>query len=411
VKAHRDHAFRVAGCGVVVLAVAFAFCSSPQPLRTTTSRLEALESRIDSGIELPRPRLPADADSNAAAAYYHWGEPLVRFGLKLDTAEMALYWASRLDPAWPDPLYARGLLVLQALQHDAFETWFKTRSVRATKRVAITPRQVQLVDSLMRIAWARNPFLFNDLEFRGLAPGRRGDPMHDGWLAFSSRHFGAADSLFGLALAKHPEDIGVRIYRARALFFLGRYDRAVAELAAARDSLRGRTEAQLSAIVPSVEMFEYAIGIARVQQDDFPAARAAFQRALTENLAFYWAHVRLAGAALALRDTGTALAELDMAVQLEGRDPALRLYDGVVLAGAGRLDEAAVQLEQAIALDPYYAAPYYWLATVSRAQGRAREAVDQYRQFLAHAARLDPDRHRALVALGELGASLPDSGN
>src|SRR5256884_9586039 len=111
------------------------------------------------------------------------------------------------------------------------------------------------------------------------------------------------------------------------------------------------------------------------------------------------------------RDTSTALTELDMAVQLEGRDPALRLYDGVVLAGAGRLDEAAVQLEQAIALDPYYAAPYYWLATVSRAQGQAREAVDQYRQFLAHAARLDPDRHRALVALGELGASHPDSGN
>src|SRR5256886_13056903 len=170
------------------------------------------------------------------------------------------------------------------------------------------------------------------------------------WFASPSRPSGTADSLFGLALAKHPEDIGVRIYRARALFFLGRYDRAVAELEAGRDSLRGPTEAHLSAVVPSVEMFEYAIGIARVQQDDFPAARAAFQRALTENLAFYWAHVRLAGSAVALRDTSTALTELDMAVQLEGRDPALRLYDGVVLAGAGRLDEAAGQVERATAL-------------------------------------------------------------
>src|SRR5438874_4501500 len=53
-RSHSDHAARVAGCGVVVVAVAFAFCSSPQPLRTTTSRLEALEARIDSGIELPR---------------------------------------------------------------------------------------------------------------------------------------------------------------------------------------------------------------------------------------------------------------------------------------------------------------------------------------------------------------------
>ena len=161
----------------------------------------------------------------------------------------------------------------------------------------------------------------------------------------------------------------------------------------------------------SGEMFEYAVGIVRVQQDDFPAARAAFERALTANLGFYWAHARLAGAALTLGDTGTALSELDMAVQLEGRDPVLRLYDGVVLAGAGRLDEAAGQLERAIALDPHYATPYYWLATVSRARGRTREAIDQYRQFLAHAARLDADRHRALGALAELGASLPDSGH
>lgn len=386
-------------------------CSTPAPVRTTVTRLEALQARVDSGGELPRPRLPRGADTNAATDYYRWGEPLVRFGLKLDSAEMALYWASRLDPAWPDPLYARGISILQALQHDAFDTWLKTRSVRATKHVELTPRQLQLVDSLLRISWARNPFLFNDLEFRRLAPGRLGDPMRDGWFAFASRHFAAADSLFGLALAKHPEDVGVRIYRARALFFLGRFDRAVAELETARDSVRGRSEAQLSVIVPSVEMFEYAIGIARVQQDDFPAARAAFQRALAENLAFYWAHARLAGAALALHDTGTALSELDMAVQLEGRDPALRLYDGVVLAGAGRLDDAAGQLERAIALDPYYAAPYYWLATVSRARGQTREAIDQYRQFLAHAARLDADRHRALVALSELGASASDSTN
>src|SRR5439155_22250800 len=119
----------------------------PQPLRATAWRLGALDARIGSGIELPRPRLPADAHSSAAAAYYRWGEPLVRFGVKLDTAEMALYWASRLDPAWPDPLYARGILVLQALKHDAFETWPKTHAVRATSHVAISPHQVQLPDS------------------------------------------------------------------------------------------------------------------------------------------------------------------------------------------------------------------------------------------------------------------------
>lgn len=367
--------------------------------------------RLDSGAELPRPLLPAGTDTNSASEYYRWAEPRVRFSVKLDSAEMALYWASRIDPTWPEPIYARAVVILQAGQHDAFETWFKTRSVRATKQVGLTPRQVQLVDSLMRVAWARNPFLYTNLGVAQLDIRRLGDHVQAGGIAYAARRFAAAESLFALALRDHPGDIGVRIYRAQALFFLQRFDAAVTELEAARDSLRAAAAGRLSIVLPSVEMFEYAIGIARVQQDDFPAARAAFQSALTENLAFYWAHARLAGAALALRDTGTALTELEMAVQIEGRDPALRLYDGVVLAGAGRLDEAAGQLERAIALDPYYAAPYYWLATVSRARGHAGEAIDQYRQFLAHAARLDADRQRALVALSELGAAHADSGN
>lgn len=65
-------------------------------------------------------------------------------------------------------------------------------------------------------------------------------------------------------------------------------------------------------------MLEFAIGIIRVQQDDFPAARAAFERALMENLPFHWAHVRLAGSALGLHDTASALRDLDEAIQLEG---------------------------------------------------------------------------------------------
>ena len=96
------------------LAIGVAACSTPAPLRTTVTRLEALQATVDSGGELPRPRLPRGADTNAAAAYYRWGEPLVRFGLKLDSAEMALYWASRLDPTLPDPLYARAIVILEA---------------------------------------------------------------------------------------------------------------------------------------------------------------------------------------------------------------------------------------------------------------------------------------------------------
>jgi len=331
----------------------------------------------------------------------------VRFGVKLDSAEMALYWASRLDPAWPDPIYARAVGILGALRHDAFETWLRTRSVRAVRRVGLAPRQVQLVDSLQRVAWARNPFLFTDLEFHRLAPGRPGDLVRAGWLAFASRQFVRAESLFAVALRKHAGDVGLRIYRARALFYLGRWDGAVGELELARDTLQAWSRAELAALLPSTEMLDYAIGIARVQQDDFPAARAAFERALTANLGFYWAHARLSGAAISLGDTAIALAELDMAVQLEDHDPVLRLYYGSILHSMRRFEEAALQLRKAIELDPYYATLYYWLAAAYAAQGRTQEAIAEYRLFGDHAAQADPDRAAVARALAALGAPSP----
>jgi tetratricopeptide (TPR) repeat protein len=225
------------------------------------------------------------------------------------------------------------------------------------------------------------------------------DPARAGWISYTMGHFASADSAFAIALRKHPEDVLLRLYRAKALFSLGRYDSTVAEIVAARDTIQHETEVRLSPVIPSIEMFEYAIGIARVQQDDFPSARAAFERALTQNLGFYWAHARLAGVAMALRDTASALSELDAALGLEGGDPVLRLYDGVVLHAVGRDDEAAAQLRRAIELDSFYAKPYYWLAVVYRAQGKATDAIREYSLFLTHATHQDPDRASAAQAV------------
>src|SRR5207237_3569759 len=83
---------------------------------------------------------------------------------------------------------------------------------------------------------------------------------------------------------------------------------------------------------------------------------------LTENLAFYWAHARLAGVDLALHDTAAALTELGLAVEIEPNDPALRLYNGYVLGLARRYTEAVAELDVAIRLDPYYAQPHVQLA-------------------------------------------------
>ncbi|HLZ45842.1 MAG TPA: tetratricopeptide repeat protein [Gemmatimonadales bacterium] len=393
--------------GLSLVVIMIGCGPPPPPVTPNLSGLEALQALEDSGKDVPRPRLRPGVDTNDAASYFRFGEQLVLFNDKLDTAEMALYWASRLDPALPEPFFVRSLIPLSALRSDAFETWRQTRSLRSIDKVTLTERQVRIIDSLQQLAWHRNPFMFSALEFRDVPPigGRRhggGDPIREGWWAFSDRRFSAAESLFAVGLKKHPDQFPVRIYRARALFYLGRYDGAVAELQTLRDTLVHTFEAHISPLVLSVEMLDFAIGIARVQQDSFAAARAAFERALTENLGFYWAHARLAGADLALHDTAGAIAELETATQLEGRDPVLLFYKGVVLQSVGRAHDAREQFERAIELDPYYAAPYFWLAFGQRKSGDTVSAVLRYREFLLHAARNDPDRELAQHALDSL---------
>src|SRR5205823_1664775 len=230
----------------------------------------------------------------------------------------------------------------------------------------------------------------------------------EGWRAYKLGDFPRAESLWAVALRLHPDQVELRISRAQSLALLGRYDSAAAELGVARDTVRVRAVSHASPVLPSLEMFEYAIGIVRVNQGDFPSAREAFGRALTENLAFYWAHARLAGVDLALHDTAAALTELGLAVEIEPNDPALRLYNGYVLRLARRYTEAVAELDVAIRLDPYYAQPHVQLALVAQAEGNSAAATDHYRRFLALAARRDPDRAKVVRALAALAAP-PDS--
>ncbi|HYL20784.1 MAG TPA: tetratricopeptide repeat protein [Gemmatimonadales bacterium] len=397
------HIYRVAWAFGLALS-----CSPPTPIRATNG-LTALRTFGDSLTTLRRPGLRDGVDTNDALSYYKAVLPLVRNGWDLQTAEAALYWASRLDPSWADPVYARSLLLLRAVRNDALATFFRTRSERAALSVALTQRQMQVMDSLRRAAWARNPFVFTGLDFPDYAPRRHAPPEEAGLYAFQDQKFAAADSLFAIALRKHPGEIGLRLYRAQALFHLARYDSAVTQLEIGRDSVRATLQQHTALVLPSTAMFEYAIGIARIQQGNFAAARVAYERALTEDLSFYWVHARLAGAALALGDTAGAILELQTAVEINGSDPVMRLFYGVVLHSAHRLEEAEQQLKLAVELDSDYAAPYYRLGAVYQGEGRFPQAIDQYLSFLARAPKRDPDRAAANHALITLGATPPDS--
>src|SRR5438046_6606044 len=127
---------------------------APAPRTPALSHLTVLQALADSGKDLPRPRLPAGSDTNAALAYYNFG---TRWNAPTDTAEMALFWASRLDPSWAEPLYARLFNTLQALEHDMYETYAQTYSSRAVRRGILTPTQPPATASLHPRAARPNP--------------------------------------------------------------------------------------------------------------------------------------------------------------------------------------------------------------------------------------------------------------
>src|SRR6185369_14516804 len=59
-----------------------------------------------------RPALPAQSDTNDASAYYRLG--MSRLSANPREAADAFWWASRLDPHWADPLYARRAALLMS---------------------------------------------------------------------------------------------------------------------------------------------------------------------------------------------------------------------------------------------------------------------------------------------------------
>jgi Tfp pilus assembly protein PilF len=122
------------------------------------------------------------------------------------------------------------------------------------------------------------------------------------------------------------------------------------------------------------------------RNNDRAAAREAYGRALTEDLSFYPAHVRMAALALAAGDAEAAVAEYGLAAQTTSEPSVLYVY-GAVLAQTGKLDEAAAQFERVIAAAPYYPDPHFGLAMVRDAQGNTAAATEAYRGFLARASR------------------------
>jgi tetratricopeptide (TPR) repeat protein len=375
-----------------------------------------------------RPRLGNAADTNDARAYYNRGVEL----LERDPREAAdaFYWASRIDPGFAEAFYARRVAGFMADER------LLVRYLEGARGV-YTSRDAQQLDTLEYRAQMLNPFFLRDLDRAFVAryivaavnqdlrragqgsldPSQRHelDYIVEGYLrtgtslrlraslAASERRFPEALDLYRRAMSESRDRVGILVDRARVFFVTGVEDSALVQLREAVEELRRREADRIVRVYQSKEFFEHSIGMIHERQGDLAAAREAYGRALQENLSYYPAHVRLGLVALTTGDSATALSELDLATQVATKEATACLTYGMLLAHAGRLPEAEVQLRQAIELEPYYALPHHVLGQVAELQRNREQAIAAYRGFLARASQHDQRRADVTQRLADLG--------
>ncbi len=358
-----------------------------------------------SAQEIRRPRLAAKADTNDWEAYYEFGvQNLQRFPSR---AYDAFYWAARLAPWSGDPLYA---------QWVAFHLRDVPRFARYLDddQKVLAARDVRAADSTVSRAFLRNPFVHRGMEMAlyDALPGRwRGDALTRAWLAYANQKFDKANELFGKAISQKPDQF-YRFRHIRAVLFVmyKQYDSALTEvqalLAKAREA--ERSEAALVREYESKAFYEFAIGQLEAARGNPRAAREAFERALIEDLAYGPAHVALGALSEAAGQREAALASYAQAVDLSPGDAVYRYRYAVALLKANRPRDALDQLDQAIALEPYYAESYVFKGGAHETLGQADSARVAYRAYLDRAARNGQNRSLATRRLAALEGSSPN---
>jgi tetratricopeptide (TPR) repeat protein len=333
-----------------------------------------------------RPELFAGADTNSWFTYYQAG--LSNLRRRPDLAADDFYWAERLNPGAPEPLYA-GWVAYWKRRPERFWDYI------AGKRFVVESKEVQRIDSLRLKALQRNPMMYQGLWielFEDEGPLNMSlDPAMQGIIAYAHGNPMKAAERLGQAV-KSRENRSFRYDRALALYQIAQYDTAANELQLLLDDMKKREEKKLVRMYESKQMYEYAIGILMLAKGDTTAAREALGKALTEDLAFAPAHVALAHLSAATGDTATAVQELSQAVEIDSTDVVAQYELGVHLMMQNKTDDAKVHLRKAIALEPYFAQPYFPLAYILEFDESNAEAAEMYLAYAARATRAEEQR-------------------
>jgi superkiller protein 3 len=111
----------------------------------------------------------------------------------------------------------------------------------------------------------------------------------------------------------------------------------------------------------------------------------------------YMAHVQLARLFEATKDYPHAVAERVNAVNANPDDASLLLDLGITLGKAGMMPQAESRLQMAADLNPRDPRPHFWLGVSQMEQGKNAEARASFTRFLA----LAPSRYDRQIAMAK----------
>jgi tetratricopeptide (TPR) repeat protein len=171
---------------------------------------------------------------------------------------------------------------------------------------------------------------------------------------------------FGKALSLNPAFDQALLGMGRAHFMLG-HDKPAAE------SLE-------LALHLNAKNFLARLALAKVYwRQNLPAkAEPELARVVKEHPEFPEGHADYAIVLVELKKYREALPEFERALAGEYRDPVLYNYQGISYGEMGEQDKAREAYQQAVALNPRYAAAYLNLALLSRKQNQVEEARQYY---------------------------------
>lgn len=393
---------------------------------TALLALAAVPATAQRRGEVPRrPALPAAADTNDARAYMALAEE--KLAARPREAADAFYWAYQINPSLSDALYGRYTALLMTEPRRLVDY------MQANRRTLRQPEVIAL-DSLYFRALTMDPFLFRrfdanlfrfyleswvrrDLDSSGGHDVPEGmiqryvtELLMDGSAyvraqeAYSRGLFPDALRLYEEAIREARRKSYIRTDRARLLAYLRNWQPALEEMTQALAERRTEDERDVVYLYESKALLEHGIGLLNERLGNLDAAREAYARALTEEMTYYPAHVRLATLAMTAGDTASAMASYDLAAQTTNDPTVLYMY-GALLAQAAKYDEAAAQFERAIQAAPFYADPYFGLAMVRDAQGNGPAAAEAYRGFMARAIATHRRREHAQQRIEALGTA------